>query len=217
MWKMSRSIQGDLEKNNNKKTWTSWGDQKTSLAGGFKHFSFSPRKLGEDEPILPHIFQINIGSTTNHFSIQTSQAITVSSCHRIEASPPRLFVGTWIRGERTRAAGRRCWMSWIRSNAIGTFATKGEGRDPLKWKDVEKEHETCWRFFVPFFFGTGVVGGKNGIKKRKVFERFTIENYFQQKEDHQPPQLHQVFTCCHRAMLFLPTSHSRCLMCLVDL
>ena len=54
----------------------------------FKHFLFSPQKLGEDEPILPHIFQINIGSTTNQFSIQTSQAKTVSSCHRNRGFDP---------------------------------------------------------------------------------------------------------------------------------
>ena len=43
-------------------------------------------------------------------------------------------------------------------------------------------------YFLSFFvFGTGVVGGKNGIKKRKVFERLQLENDFQQKEDHKPP------------------------------
>ena len=36
------------------------------LDGGFKHFLFSPRKFGEDEPILTSIFFKWVGSTTNY-------------------------------------------------------------------------------------------------------------------------------------------------------
>ena len=51
---------------------------------------------------------------------------------------------------------------------------------------MEKEHETCWIFFV-LFLGRGWWGERMGSRKGKCLNVLQLENDFQQKEDHQPP------------------------------